>query len=213
MINQADEEYPEEVADEEEAPDFLRSMAELSPNAQLDDALILRLTYDLASRLHSPRAIAHRYGLLDEDQLRDYLIGHPEVVQEAQKLAAIFESDGAAEDRVRMKFLHATEHLIVPMAGLVADPKTPLGARIDGFKQIQRGAGMDGLSSTQRAAQQAGSGGQPFNLTITFTGGPPPITIQGTTGSGALSDEPRLPGPMSDVDADYDTTGPVDDDV
>jgi hypothetical protein len=79
-----------------------------------------------------------------------------------------------------MKFLQATEELIIPMAGLVADPRTPLSARIDGFKQIQRGAGLDGLSANAKA-QQGKDAGQPFNLVINFAGGREAFNLQATT--------------------------------
>jgi hypothetical protein len=152
----------------------------LDDNPQLDDALILRLTYDLATKLHKPEVIARRYGLDGREGLKAYLKDHPAVVTRARKLHALFESDAASEDRVRMKFLHATEELIIPMAGLVADPHTPLSARIDGFKQIQRGAGLDGLSAAAKQ-QQGKDSGQPFSLVINFAGGREKFDLQATT--------------------------------
>jgi len=152
----------------------------LDDNPQLDDALIMRLTYDLATKLHKPEVIAHRYGLGGIDELKSYLKSHPAVVARARKLHALFESDGASEERVRMKFLQATEELIIPMAGLVADPRTPLAARIDGFKQIQRGAGLDGLSANAKS-QQGKDAGQPFNLVINFAGGREAFNLNATT--------------------------------
>jgi hypothetical protein len=152
----------------------------LDDNPQLDDALIMRLTYDLATKLHKPEVIAHRYGLGGVDELKSYLKSHPAVVSRARKLHALFESDGASEERVRMKFLQATEELIIPMAGLVADPRTPLAARIDGFKQIQRGAGLDGLSANAKA-QQGKDAGQPFSLVINFAGGREAFKLNATT--------------------------------
>jgi len=165
----------------------------LDDNPQLDDALIMRLTYDLATKLHKPEVIAHRYGLGGVDELKSYLKSHPAVVARARKLHALFESDGASEERVRMKFLQATEELIIPMAGLVADPRTPLAARIDGFKQIQRGAGLDGLSANAKA-QQGKDAGQAFNLVINFAGGREAFNLNATT---VVEDEippPMLPG-------------------
>jgi len=152
----------------------------LDDNPLLDDALILRLTYDLATKLHKPEVIAHRYGLGGVEDLKSYLKSHPAVVQRARKLHALFESDGASEERVRMKFLQATEELIIPMAGMVADPRTPLSARIDGFKQIQRGAGLDGLSANAKA-QQGKDAGQPFQLVINFAGGREAFNLNATT--------------------------------
>lgn len=160
---------------------------------QVDDALILRLTYDLATKFHKPEILAKRYGMRDRDELKDYLREHPQVVTQARKLHAIFASDESAEERVRMKFLHATENLIIPMAGLVADPHTPLSARIDGFKQIQRGAGLDGAasSSARGAMGRDGQGGHPFNLVINFAGGREKVVLDATT----VSDGDFIPDP------------------
>jgi hypothetical protein len=206
----------EDLEDEDDLENDILGLS-LSDNPQLDDALILRLTYDLATKLHSPASVARRYGLDGTEGLKDYLRDHPEVVAEARKLHAIFKSDAAAEDRVRMKFLHATERLIIPMAGIVADPRTPLGARIDGFKQIQRGAGLDGLSSAARAGQQAGAAGQPFSLVINFAGGrltgpALPVVINGV---GSDGDVDVGDDHLASVDGaeDIDATTSSDDDV
>lgn len=142
----------------------------LDENPLLDDALIMRLTYDLATRLHSSEVIAQRYGLTDKEALRKYLRAHPKIVSDAKKLHAAWESGPGTEERTRMKFLQATEELIIPIAGLVADPRTPLQARIDGFKQLQRGAGLDGMTAAAKAAAQ-GEQGKAFNLVINFAGG------------------------------------------
>src|SRR5215467_79943 len=136
----------------------------LSENPQQDDALILRLTYDLALRMHSPEVIAKRYGLTDEIELRQYLRDHPAIIQDALKARAVFQSDESTEARIRTKFMRATEQLIIPIAALVADPKTPIAQRIDGFKQMQRGAGVDGAPAA--AAKDAKALGSAFNLTI-----------------------------------------------
>jgi hypothetical protein len=140
----------------------------LADNPQLDDALILRMTYDLATGMHNGEVIARRYGLADADQLKDYLRQHPNVVHEAKRLRSLFQSDEATEGRIRAKFLRATEQLIIPIAALVADPRTPINSRIDGFKQIQRGAGVDGVAA---GAKDQGRSGAAFSLTINFAGG------------------------------------------
>ena len=150
----------------------------LSENPLLDDALILRLQYDLAIGMHNAEVIARRYGLVDQWSLRDYLREHPNIVHEARKLRAEFLSDSATETRIRAKFLRATEQLIIPIAALVADPRTPVTNRIDGFKQMQRGAGVDGAPAA--AAKSEKSGGAAFNLTINFAGGRE-TRIAGTT--------------------------------
>ena len=55
------------LMDDEDISDQLLT---LDDNPQLDDALILRLTYDLATRMHSAEVIARRYGLGSVDELR-----------------------------------------------------------------------------------------------------------------------------------------------
>lgn len=176
-----------DLDDEDDEPDII----ELSEIPAMDDALILRLTYDLATKLHKPEIIARRYGLGSTDKLKSYLLDHPVIVSQAKKLRAVFQSDASAEERVRMKFLHATEELIIPLAGLVADPKTPLSARIDGFKQIQRGAGLDGMSAANKSQQQRETG-QAFNLTINFAGGRD-MKIVGAT----IVEPDQIPGPTT----------------
>ena len=114
------------------------------PNPAQEDALILRLQYDLAMGMHDAETIAHRYGLDGKDALKEYLRLHPVIVFEARKLRALYLSDEATEVRIRNKFMHATEQLIIPMTALINDPRTPIAQRIDGFKQFQRGAGVDG---------------------------------------------------------------------
>jgi hypothetical protein len=148
----------------------------LDPSPQLDDALILRLQYDLATGMHNSEVIARRYGLGGADSLREYLRQHPQIVFEARKLRTMFQSDEATEARIRTKFLRATEQLIIPIASLVADPRTPITSRIDGFKQIQRGAGVDGAAT----GKDTKTTGTAFSLTINFAGGRAQ-RIEGTT--------------------------------
>jgi hypothetical protein len=164
----------------------------LSESPQLDDALILRLQYDLATGMHNSDVIASRYGLKDKYQLREYLRQHPSIVLEARRMRALFLSDEATEGRIRAKFLRATEQLIIPIAALVADPRTPIGNRIDGFKQMQRGAGVDGAPAA--AAKSEKGGGAPFNLTINFAGG----RAQQITGTTVL-DADSIPPPTDDT--------------
>lgn len=142
----------------------------LDDNPQLDDALILRLEYDLATQTHRYETIARRYGLAGELELWKYLKAHPSIVAEAKRLRALFQSDEAIEQRVRMRFLVATETLIPPMQHLVADPRTPIAQRIDGFKQIQRGAGVDGAPPKDAKGNPMGPG-TAFVLNINFTNG------------------------------------------
>ena len=160
----------------------------LSDSPQLDDALILRLQYDLATGMHNGEVIARRYGLRDENELKEYLRQHPGIVWEARRLRALFNSDEATEGRIRTKFMRATEQLIIPITALVADPRTPIAQRIDGFKQIQRGAGVDGAPSA--AAKEQKALGTPFNLTINFAGGRQK-TISATT----VVDADEIPPP------------------
>jgi hypothetical protein len=151
----------------------------LDQNPTADDALIARLQYDLATGMHQPDEIARRYGLKDKNELRNYLRQHPMLVEEARKIKALFNSSEGTETRVRAKFQRATEELIVPIAHVVRDPLTPVGARIDGFRQLQRGAGLDGAPTVLRGSDGK-STGTAFNLTINFAGGRQEV-ISGTT--------------------------------
>lgn len=137
----------------------------LSEKPAHDDALIQRLQYDLAIKIHPPTEIARRYGFFDLDELREYLTMHPGIVENVKKIRALFESEEGIETRMRAKFQFATEALIPTMADLVASDNVPIAQRIDGFKQLQRGAGMDGSRSNAD-----GPAGQRFVLNIMFGG-------------------------------------------
>lgn len=164
----------------------------LNDNPLLEDALIQRLQYDLATKTHNYETIAKRYGLKGEAELLRYLKQHPTVVAEAKKLRALFHSDENMEQRVRQRFLSATETLIAPIQHLVFDPSTPTAARIDGFKQLQRGAGIDGAP---RDAPKGGvPGGSPFVLNINFRNGLS-TRISGTT----VLDADEIPPPSTAV--------------
>lgn len=169
----------------------------LDNNPQLDDALIQRLQYDLATKTHTYETIARRYGLTSVLELYQYLKDHPNILAEAKKLRALFDSDEGIEARVRTRFLHATESLIAPLHNLVADIRTPISARIDGFKQIQRGAGVDG-APPRDARGGTGNAGVPFQLNILFTNGQN-TTISGTT----VLDADEIPPPPGDSEDDH----------
>ena len=57
----------------------------LDPNPLLDDALIMRLTYDLAAGIHRADILAVRYGFPDVAALRRYLAKHPAIVRKRRK--------------------------------------------------------------------------------------------------------------------------------
>jgi len=135
----------------------------LDPNPLLDDALIMRLTYDLAAQIHPADTIATRYGFPDAAGLRRYLAKHPAIIKEAQKAKALMESDEGSESRVRLKAMQATEALIPATAGIAADPRIAPQQRIDAFKQLSRVSGLDSA-----AAKGAGEGGPGFTLNILF---------------------------------------------
>jgi hypothetical protein len=171
----------------------------LDENPEKDDALIFRLQHDLATKMHNSDEIAKRYRLRNKDELREYLRAHPQIVVEAMKIRAAFNSEDGSEARVRTKFLRATEDLIIPIHHLVKDPHTPISARIDGFKQLQRGAGVDGAPTPAAAALKGG--GSAFNLTINFAGGRSQ-NISGTT----------VTDPNSIPTIDMPKRGPVEED-
>ena len=181
----------------------------LSENPQQDDALIYRLQWDLACLAHPLDEIAQRYRFQDKQELKDYLRQHPSIVKEALKLRALYNSDEATEQRVRQKFMQVTEHLIMPMAQLVKDTNTPIAARVDAFKQIQRGAGVDGAPPP--ALKGGGGGGTAFSLTINFAGGRRPEVIEGTTVVDGSIPNPAIAG--LSLTAGSEDEGGVEDEV
>ena len=139
----------------------------LDPNPVIDDALIMRLTYDIATGIHEGAVLATRYGFADLAALRRYLLKHPQIIRNAQKTKALVDSDEGSEARVRLKAMHATEELIPATAGIAADPRIAPQQRIDAFKQLSRVSGLDAA-----AAAKAGSGGPAFTLNILFRNNP-----------------------------------------
>ena len=158
----------------------------LAENPQLDDALILRLQYDLALGIHLPDAIAQRYGLPDKKSLWEYLRRHPRIVEGARKMKALAESDQGVEERLRLKAMHATEDLIHTTHELAQDIRTPMQQRLDAFKQLSRVAGVDGL---REKSATTGSGGHNFVFTILFGGG------ETKNITGTVLDNNQIPAP------------------
>jgi hypothetical protein len=146
----------------------------LDPNPALDDALILRLQYDLAAKIHPRATIAQRYGFNGIGGLLNYLSSHPQIVENVKKTRAIIESDEGSEGRVRLKALHATEALIPAAAGIAMDPRIAPQQRIDAFKQLSRVAAVDG--SAAAAMAKAGSGAA-FTLNILFRDNPEKLSF------------------------------------
>lgn len=143
----------------------MASIISLDPNPLLDDALVMRLTYDLASGIHGPDEIAARYGFPDKNKLRQYLRTHPGIIKNIRKAKALLESEEGSETRVRLKATQATEALIAPTAGIAMDPRIPPQQRIDAFKQLSRVGGLDGSAAAQA---MRGAGGPAFTLNILF---------------------------------------------
>jgi hypothetical protein len=140
----------------------------LDPNPLLDDALIMRLTYDMAAGIHEGDTLATRYGFTDTAALRRYLKKHPQIIVNAQKGRALVESDENTESRVRLRAMQATEDLIPTTAAIAADPRIGPQQRIEAFKQLSRVSGLDASA----AAKAANPGGPAFSLNIIFRNAP-----------------------------------------
>lgn len=197
-------EISQTAAHEEMLDEIIDKVLVLSENPEKDDALIKRLQYDLATKIHSPAEIARRYGLFDVQELRDYLLSHPQIVDGVKKIRALFESEEGIETRMRAKFQYSTEDLIPVMHSLVGNPGIPVQQRIDGFKQLQRGAGMDGI----RDKNSEGPSGQRFVLNILFGGDAKNTTIAGTV----PEDPASIPAPPSGMEEDHQED-PVEEEV
>jgi len=151
----------------QETGEYVVSDDFLDPNPLLDDALIMRLTYDIATGIHEGEVLAARYGFDGVAGMRRYLLRHPQIIRNAQKTKALMDSDEGSEARVRLKAMHATEELIPATAGIAADPRIAPQQRIDAFKQLSRVSGLDAS-----AAKAAGAGGPAFTLNILFRKNP-----------------------------------------
>jgi hypothetical protein len=179
--------------------DPLDGVQVLDPDPQLDDALILRLQYDVAAKIHTYDEVATRYGLTNSAALWRYLKQHPGVVKGIKKLRATIESEEGAETRVRLKALLATEELIGPTAGIAIDPKHTAQSRIDAFKQVSRIAGVDGLSAALKAQQLSGN---QFTLNILFRDGQRDLTVSTSPDAPVSLPKTVLPDDSSEYDED-----------
>lgn len=168
----------------------------LDDNPAIDDALILKLQYDLALQLHPFEEIATRYGLGTIERLHKYLLGHPNVIGGVKKLRAVLESEEGVETRVRLKALAATENLIIPTASIAADPRIPAQQRIDAFKQLNRVGGVDGSQAANKNAAMIGAN---FVLNIHFRNGGDE-TIVATVANPDELPRPRLKSPSFEDD-------------
>ena len=196
-----DRDTDQTAQDEESLNSIIDQVMILSDNPQKDDALIQRLQYDLATGVHPPAEIARRYGLFDVAELKTYLLLHPEIVDRVKKLRAMYQSEAGIEDRMRSMFQYATEDLIPIMHDIVKHPSIPIAQRIDSFKQLQRGAGMDG----QRAEKDGQLAGQRFVLNIMFDGGQD-VRLSGTApiDPQAIPSPPMHLGTVTEAEEDQD---------
>lgn len=170
----------------------------LDPNPLLDDALVMRLTYDMAAGIHEPAEIAVRYGFPDKAGLRAYLKNHPGVIANIRKAKALMESEEGSETRARLKAMQATEGLIASTANMAIDPRIPPQQRIDAFKQLSRVGGLDGSAAAQAAK---GAGGPAFTLNILFREKPNEYIKVVDNGAPAPA---KLTTVVNDDDAEYD---------
>jgi hypothetical protein len=180
----------------------------LNDNPDLDDALILRLQFDLAAKIHDYNEIAIRYGLGTDDRLFFYLARHPDIVAGVKKMKAMFESEHGVEGRIRLKAMEATERLVAPIANLALDGKVNAQQRIDALKQLSRIAGVDGLSGGKDAKGLPGGAAFVLNMFFDET----PTRFLGT----AVINPDEIPGPPQGggiTDPDDDVFDVVEDDV
>ncbi len=143
----------------------------ITGEAELEDAVLMRFMQDLANGIHDYPAIATRYGFPDQKAMFDYLVAHPAVRATVQKYKALNDSDGGAEGRVRLKALYATEMAIASMAAIAVDPRTPIGQRIDAFKQLSRVGAVDGQPAVAAKGAGGQGGGNAFTVNFHFSGG------------------------------------------
>lgn len=147
------------MAEEQTAQDLLdqAQVETLTPGAEG------QLKHEIASNLYEEDVLAKRHGL---KSIRKYLIDHAWLIPEIKALRAQKASELSVQERCRQKAALASEELIPDIVSVVANPTTSAASKIDGFKQLNRMAGVDGLPAATRD-NQAQPGSQ-FNLTMVF---------------------------------------------
>jgi hypothetical protein len=131
--------------------------------------LRLPLRYDLVNKIHDYETIAERYGFGDKAGLIRFLQSEPEFSADVGRLRSLLGSDMSAQERCRLKAAIASEELVARIAGIVANPGTTAAAAIDGFKQLNRMAGVDGIPATGKNGEA--TPGTQFSLTINMPDG------------------------------------------
>lgn len=165
-------------------------------NIDMEETVVLRLIQDVAYGIYPAEELAVRYQLGSVTGLKMWLGAHPAVVAQIQKLRAVHESDGAIQDRLRLKSAHVVEQSLPSMSSIITNPGVPIPQRIDAFKACQRMAGVDGMP----AADKTAATGVQFNLVMQFSSGDRKVISTTVVEAQAV---PAL-GEAAEDDASYD---------
>ena len=169
--------------------ELFRPMPETSPQA------LEAFCTDCARKIHDGDVIADRYGFIDKDHLKTWLMDHPAVYRKIQELKAVWDSSANIEVKARTLAGYATVEVIPAITGIALNPDVAPGLRNDSFKEIARVAGVSGPPPVPRdgSGGGGGDGSGKFSVQIVFassgrvesftTREPPrePPTIEGDT--------------------------------
>lgn len=121
------------------------------------------LASDIVMQIDGARALAHAYGLTDEQW--DILRNSPAFKAiVAQRQIELQGAEGTME-RIRRKAGLALEHAIPEIFGIITDPKGTANARVAAFDSLKDAAGVKQNSSVAPPPAQ-------FQLNITFPTAP-----------------------------------------
>lgn len=148
-----------------------------------DDALLERLTDDLARKIYDYPTIARRYGM-DLAQLAE-LCRIPALARMVKAKRAVWESDASAADRVRQHWAIGMEHATPSLVNMMLDPTVSNPVKVEIAKM---GMKVTGIDASREAA--AGPAASQFAVNIMFSGGQVERITTGVATAPVLEGEP-----------------------
>jgi hypothetical protein len=150
--------------------DMLDSIIDATPVVEqdpvLDDLHLARFTDDIARKIHPYEVVAARYGLSVSQMVR--LIRIPAVAKIIKAKRAVYESDNAAQERLRAAWGEGLVQAAPSQIAMMMDERTPHGVRVELFKVGARITGADG--GGRGDGMSGAAPGTKFSVSFNFTG-------------------------------------------
>jgi hypothetical protein len=124
---------------------------------------------DVAQNIHTYTQIALRYGFVDTDDLKRFLVKQVAVRKRIKELRAVWESDDNVENRIRTLAGHSVLTALPETARIMFNPRNPDNTKLDALKHH---ATIAGVFAPPRTSHNDGVGGPAagrFSVNIVFS--------------------------------------------